>query len=206
MGAQNFPDIVDLLMERPVFITEKVEGSNWWASIDDQGQIVVGQRNFAIQPLEGVEHDWWKVLRTQGFDAVLPKLYAELSSGNPVRRVTLRGEIVGPGIQGNYYKFKDHKVYLFDIECNGVAIDAAQFLELSERYELQTVPILAQGASLKTWLQGQSVVEASNGRSTLVDRKREGIVIKPMQEAHDSRLGRVFIKQRSPEYLAKSDF
>jgi len=35
---------------------------------------------------------------------------------------------------------------------------------------------------------------------------REGIVIRPMIEQRDERLGRVILKQRSPDYLANSDF
>ena len=36
-----------------------------------------------------------------------------------VQLVALRGEMIGPGIQGNYYKLKDYQMLTFDIEVNG---------------------------------------------------------------------------------------
>ena len=208
-GAQNHPTVVAMLMEVPVYITEKIEGSNWWASIDNLGIITVGQRNHAISPIEGYEHDWWKAFRTGDFEKALRAMAQELSNvtGEPsLKRLTLRGEIIGPGIHKNYYKLKDYQVLLFDIERNGKSLKPSQFVGLTTEHDLEAVPALAYNVSLQSWLKGRSVVEASNGRSELIDRKREGIVIKPMQEQWHEALGRLFVKQRSPEYLAKSDF
>lgn len=207
-GAQNHPEVVQMLMQVPVYITEKMEGSNWWCSIDQLGNIMVGQRNYAIKPVEAGEHDWWKVFRVGGYEQALRDMAHELSNmtGEPtLQRLTLRGEIIGPGVQGNYYKLKDHKVLLFEIERNGKPLKASRFVELTTEHDLEVVPTLAYNVSLQSWLKGRSVVEASNGQSELIQRKREGIVIKPVNERLDANLGRVFIKQRSPEYLAKSD-
>ena len=59
--------------------------------------------------------------------------------------------------------------------------------------------------TLRTWLKGKTIKEASNGPSTLKpDVRREGIVIKPVQELYaefGGRSQRVILKQRSPEYL-----
>ena len=49
---------MSILMEKPVYITEKVEGSNWWATIDAVGQIRVGQRNYEIIDVVEYQHDW----------------------------------------------------------------------------------------------------------------------------------------------------
>lgn len=207
-GAQNYPAIVQMLMQVPVYITEKIEGSNWWASLDAAGNFTVGQRNYAIEPTETGIHDWWKVANTYAVEEALRDMWTDLNSlsgRQPLQRLTLRGEIIGPGIQGNYYKTADHDILLFDIEYNGKAIDATLFINMTEKYELPTVPTLCWNRSLQSWLEGRTVKEASDGTSELIDRKREGIVIKPMQERHSDVIGRVFIKQRSLAYLAKSD-
>jgi hypothetical protein len=60
---------------------------------------------------------------------------------------------------------------------------------------------------LKDWLNGQSIAEASNGPSRITPTLlREGIVIRPMREMREEMIGRLIIKQRSPQYLATSDF
>jgi hypothetical protein len=38
-----------------------------------------------------------------------------------------------------------------------------------------------------------------------MNTRREGIVITPMKEQDDPNVGRLILKMRSPEYLAKSD-
>lgn len=205
-SAQNFTDIADLLMDTPCFITEKLEGSHWSATLYANGEIAVCQRNFRIIPVEGGEHDWHKVLRTQGLNETLHKMLADLQLDKPIQSITLRGEILGPGIQSNIYNLKNHSVRVFDIEINQESVEAAHFLEWTTTYAIEIVPILGSNVTLREWLSGQPLKEASNGKSVLADRLREGVVIKPMQEQRNERIGRVFLKQRSPEYLAKSDY
>jgi hypothetical protein len=74
----------------------------------------------------------------------------------------------------------------------------------------KVVPCLCLGDTLKEWLDGQTVQEASDGPSRLnLNKKREGVVIKLMKEDRETQLdgfsGRLFIKQRGPKYLAKTD-
>ena len=70
-----------------------------------------------------------------------------------------------------------------------------------------TVPVLAIGVTLRFWLDGKTIREASYGMSLLLaTQRREGIVIKPMVEGRQEAIGRNLIKQRSPLYLAESEF
>ena len=70
-----------------------------------------------------------------------------------------------------------------------------------------TVPAISIGKTLREWLGGKTIREASNGTSLMFSgQKREGIVIKPMVEGRNGEIGRNLIKQRSPEYLAESEF
>jgi len=205
-SAQNYRDITDeYLMNAPVYITEKVEGSNWWATIDATGMIRVGQRNYEIIDVVDYQHDWYKVLQSQELEDKLRQLWDILAKSNDkLQLVTLRGEMTGPGVQGNYYQLKDYKMWAFDIEVDGKPIDATQFLEITEQLAIEIVPTLAVDIILRDWLHGRTIKDASDGQSKIHTVKREGIVIKPMTEQMDMRLGRVFIKQHSLAYLAKS--
>ena len=66
-------------------------------------------------------------------------------------------------------------------------------------------PVLHDGP-LAAWLDGRSVKSASDGRSVIAPGVlREGIVIRPAVERQVPEIGRLILKQRSPEYLARTD-
>lgn len=205
-GADNFPDVVEILMDQPVYVSEKLEGSNWSATKAADGQIFVSQHNYTIQEIPDKQHDFWAVARKQD----LLKFLDFLASRYPGKDVTIRGEIIGPGIQKNIYQYKEHITKLFDIEVGGIPIGAMDFLELTSVGSVPTVPDLGWGMTLRDWLKGKTIKEASNGKSVLAETTvkglREGIVIKPVKEQRHPKIGRLMIKQRSPEYLAESDF
>ncbi|MGB1288774.1 MAG: RNA ligase (ATP) [Aggregatilineales bacterium] len=204
-GAQNYVALVEQLLDERVYITEKLEGSHWsvtWLAADER--IIVSQRNFRIESEPDSPHAWHKMAREGDYAAKLRQIADE--QGRRPQAITLRGEIVGPGIQANYYKLKQHRIYLFEAEIDGQPIAAGDFLVWLERYALPGVPVLAQDVTLREWLDGRTVKEAADGRSVIADKAREGIVIKPMSEQRHDSLGRVFLKQRGPKYLAKSDF
>jgi RNA ligase (TIGR02306 family) len=198
-GADRYPEIAAMLMDQPCFITEKLEGMNFGISITSNDQIIVNQRNFSIECIdEHEEHTFWKVSRNQGLIDLIREI--KIKNYPDSSNVTLRGEIVGPGIQGNYYNLKTHRIFLFDIEVNGQSLSSDIF---NDNIDFK-VPVLSFGITLREWLAGKTIQEASNGTSCLIDKMREGIVIKPLVESYVDKFGRLFIKQRSPEYLAKT--
>lgn len=203
-GADRYPVIIDKLMDQPVFITEKVEGSNWYGGVDAAGSYVVGQRSGAIIPddVNNPSHTWWKVAIEQ---KLLYAAYRIQADKYQQKSVIIRGEIAGGTIQGNVYKLPKMQIFAFDILVDGVYVDACEFIKLTEDYMIQTVPVLSTEQTLRNWLTGKTVKDASNGKSMLGDHLREGIVIKPMAESYDRVLGgRLFIKQRDPLYQIKT--
>lgn len=102
-------------------------------------------------------------------------------------------------------------------------LDAAEVLTLIPEH--LHVPVLAKNVTLREWLAGRTLAEASNGPSVYNPKRlREGIVIKPMTERitivqkpkrenpDDPQSPivdwvqspvRCIVKQRSPKYLAK---
>ena len=115
--------------------------------------------------------------------------------------------MIGPGIQGNHYKLPAQALKVFEIEANGAPLEASIYLDLVNQFEIDVVPLLAKEVILRDWLVGRNLAQASNGKSLLNPAViREGIVIRPMNEMRSELLGRVIIKQRSPEYLAVSEY
>jgi RNA ligase (TIGR02306 family) len=125
-GADRFPHIVDLLLDQPVCITEKIEGCNYWVSLDEKDVLEIGQRHDKIVPIEEAEHDFFKAARLQNLEAAMRSLRPLWPNG----RITLRGEFIGPGMQDNIYGLKQHEVMFYDIEVNMTYIGSEEFFKV----------------------------------------------------------------------------
>jgi RNA ligase (TIGR02306 family) len=222
-GVDNFPDVTEYLMDRLVIVTEKLEGTNWWCSAGPDGEEWVGQRNYAINEVEGdKENVYWACARRQG----LLEFCKKYAKDNKCL-FTLRGELLGPGIQKNYYEYPDFKVHLFAMQVNGEYVPSLRFFRLCAELPLDPpelakvphfphVPLLmplnedpetTECPTLRQWLDGATVQVASNGKSRYhASKRREGIVIVPALEEYHPKVGRLMIKMRSPDYLTKTDF
>ena len=207
-GAENYPAIVAALMDVQVYISEKLEGMNSWFSVEGEA-VTFGQRHNRIEPIEDKEHDFLRVSKPEGLFDLGKKLSAKFGG----KKVTLRGEYVGPGVQKNIYKLAENRVYLFDLLVSQGPGDIRYLNPDEFLFEVGTgplpyvVPPISLGKTLREWLNGRTIREASNGMSLLLPtQRREGIVIKPMVEGRNGEIGRLLIKQRSPEYLAESEF
>jgi len=201
-GADRFQEAAERLMDVPVCITEKLEGTNYSNTYDvSNKQHYVNQHRYTIKPEEGTTHYFWDVAKKQG----LLDLAELVAARDPeIKVVTLFGEMVGPGIQKNIYNLKEHEIRLFDIQIDGRYLNFNPYWLIAN--EQLTVPVLAENVTLREWLNGRTIQEASNGKSKLASKvRREGIVITPMVEMPDPELphGRLILKQRSPEYLAR---
>lgn len=222
-GCERYKAIVESLLDEKVFITEKLEGSNYACGFDDrlkederykdqEGKFVLSRRQ-SIIPVDDKSNSFWEVAKQQKFFELCERIKAhyEWFKFTNVYQVVLRGEIVGPGIQKNIYNLKQPKVFLFDIMVNDKYIDAIDFYVLQDKcamdFKDQTVPSLSFNATLREWLVGSNIKTKSTGPSMLNPKQlREGIVIRPLVEADYPHFGRLILKQRSPEYLAGSDF
>jgi len=202
-GADRYPNVLDVLMDRPCHITEKIEGTNAALVRRSSGEIITCQRNHSIRMDGGASNTYEDAFKAGGFCGTMEVL----SQRFPNLDVALRGELIGPGIQKNIYKLAFHNVRLFDIKVGGRYLNPDE-LDVFFPKTTDKVPLLAKCVTLREWLDGRSVQEASNGFSLINPKtRREGIVIKPMIEDRvdfgDGYPQRLIIKQRSPIYLAK---
>jgi RNA ligase (TIGR02306 family) len=192
-GADRFGHIVELLLDQEVVITEKMEGTNCSVAKDCDSLLVVNQRSNTIIEKPGINTSYWKTARNQNLLQIVDSL-------PPISAIY--GELCGPSIQKNIYQSKDHEIFVFDIKDAGKWMDWESFKLFTSTHGIRIAPVLFIG-KLKDFLNGKSVQEASNGKSVINPfALREGIVIKPVVEQFHSQIGRLIVKQRSPEYLA----
>ena len=203
-GAERYKWLVEALMQRLCWISEKVEGSNFSATIGVDRTEYVNSRRHTIETEDKSTNPWWQVAERDG----ILELAREIAGDHPGKSVTVYGEMLGPKVQGNIYKFPENTVRLFDLKINGLWVDTPTFIDYINKVfgklaGLRIVPTLGYEVTLADWLDGQTIQEASNGYSLLYpDVRREGIVIKPLEEEF-IKGRRLIIKQRSPIYLAE---
>jgi RNA ligase (TIGR02306 family) len=200
-GADRYLSIIQSLYDSKVLITEKLEGTNFSVHINSEN-VFVNSRTRTIREYD--DNTYWSVAKKQNVIDFAKHLVSKWK-----KPVTIYGEMIGPNIQKNIYKKAHHEVFFFDISIGFQWLNPEQFIgEISEFYVnpyTRIVPILHIGI-LSDWLKNKTVKEASNGESIMTKGvRREGIVLRPWIETH-SEIGRLILKQRSPEYLSRSEF
>jgi RNA ligase (TIGR02306 family) len=200
-NCERYPESVKILMETPVWITEKLEGSNFSVARVD-GKNWVCQRRFALEPIpDKPKHFFWEVAEQEGLLDLLDRA-VEITGAT---HLVLRGEIIGPNIQSNIYRLQQRTVRFYDAQVDHRYLHAEPMRELFTKLNAseRLVPTISYGETLKSWLNGRELRAAATADSALHKTLREGIVIRPLTEQFSEEIGgRLILKQISPEYLA----
>ena len=151
------------------YITEKLDGSSATFYLNN-GEFGVCSRNLELLETEG--NTFWKVAREMDLENKL-RQYG--------RNLSLQGELIGEGIQGNPYKIKGHTVKFFNVfdidKQQRVAIN--EFLTIMDELNLDFVPYLEVPAMLPNTVEG--MLKYAEGKSRLNDKtEREGVVVRSM--------------------------
>lgn len=116
--------------------------------------------------------------------------------------LTVMGETFGPGVQDLHYG--THVQFRIFAACRGYRgdqkfLDADDLRDLAGRLGVEMVPVLYRGPF--SW---EVLAEHTSG-PTALDAKhiREGVVVTPVIEREDMRLGRVALKSVSEKYLLR---
>jgi len=180
---ENFQDV--LLEGEEVVVTEKIHGSNLRVS-KKNNLLFVGGHNWMFK--ESETNLYWSAIKKNGLDGILLK-------GLP-DEVVLFGEVYGRKVQTLQYGLTTQKIVFFDAFFNGRYLDWDDVVGLIEKLGLSMPPIVYRGAyhldKIKSLSYGKTLLSG--------EHLREGIVVKPVKERVDGKLGRVILKFLNPEY------
>ena len=163
------------LKQHMYIVTEKLDGSSFTCYLKD-GQFGVCSRNMELQRDEN--NTFWKTAIALDIEAKMRKLQTTF----PID-FALQGELIGEGVQGNKYGIKGHDIRFFTMHniSEGHRVNSTCLLETLYAMGLQSVPVLAHVYSLPE--TRDELIEFAEGRSTLKDTHREGLVFRA---THDS--------------------
>ena len=203
-GAERVPEMYTALLDQPVVITEKLEGTNISVYINlESGETFINQRSNAIVCAPGEMNSYCETAVKAGMVEAAKTLRSLLPKEDQF--LAIYGEMLGPGINGNIYEFKDLQIRIYDMRILRHFFPWQQMREFALQTGLPLVPVISEGPTLREWLAGRTLVQASSGLSAINPKTlREGVVIKPLQEQRVRGVGRLIIKQRDPVYLAKT--
>lgn len=187
-NIKNYPHT--MIPGEEVVITEKIHGTNFRAAKLD-GELHVGSHTLSLQESDG-QNLYWRA-------ANLLDLKNKLSEGDQIF-----GEVYGGNIQDLEYGMKDGQidVRVFDIFRGARYEGYDEFLFSLKGADLlaRVVPVLYRGP----W--STDLLKLAEGKSTLYpDQMREGVVVRPVVERWDDRVGRVILKAINDEYLVRHD-
>ena len=168
------------------YITEKLDGSSATFYLNN-GEFGVCSRNLELLETEG--NTFWKVARETDLENKLRQYGKNLS---------LQGELIGEGIQGNPYKIKGQKVMffnVFDIDKQE-RMSLGAFLKVMDDLFLEFVPILDINFELPETVE--DMLKYAEDKSVLNDKtEREGVVVRSMD-------GTISFKAISNSFLLKN--
>jgi RNA ligase (TIGR02306 family) len=158
-----------LQSQHKFYVTEKLDGSSATFYYKD-GVFGVCSRNLELLETEG--NTFWKVARELDLENKLSKLNVN---------ITLQGELIGEGIQGNPYKIKSQTVRffnVFDID-NQEYYGLPNFLRTLDVLGLESVPVIDREFLLPESID--ELLKYADKKSELNPNfDREGVVIRSL--------------------------
>lgn len=169
---QNLTGNYNEWKEKEFYVTEKLDGSSATYYLKD-GEFGVCSRNLELLETEG--NTFWKVAR---------ELDLENKLRETGRNISIQGELVGEGIQGNPYKIKGQTVYFFNaFDINNQQYYTQKEMEnLIQSLNLKTVPILDRNYTLPETVE--DLLQYADSKSELnKDFGREGVVVRSLDRS-----------------------
>ncbi len=160
LNYQRHPSLVEDLVGKPYYVTEKADGSSTTA-FRYKGKFGLCSRNLELERNE--ENGYWKVAIKHNLEETLPE------------GIALQWETCGPGIQDNPMGLSEIDGFAFsayDI-VNYCYLEAYEFTELCKKLNFPTCPILTWKDSFsKQGLETLGEGKYANGK------QREGVVVR----------------------------
>lgn len=193
-NLRHYPDI--FAEGERVVVVEKLHGTNCRVGIVE-GEVMAGSRKTRRKKPDGEaaqrQHLYWFPYTLNSVLALLDAL------SRKHRQVVLYGEVYGK-VQHLTYGLPGKLAFrAFDLLVDGRYLDWTALLETCLGYGVELAPPIAVGVPysldlVKGYSEGQSTVPGAA-------HIREGVVVRPLRERTDPRIGRVILKYVSDEYL-----
>lgn len=148
-------------------LEEKIEGTSSTFFLDKDGGFHVCSRNLSLK--NDGENTYWKIAKELDIQKRMETLN--------LFGFAIQGEIIGPGIQGNYYGIPNFRLYVFDVyDTNtGKYLIPSERRSLIQKLGLTNVPLIAEKQTLPSV---DEILALADGKSAVANKKREGIVFK----------------------------
>ena len=195
---QAFPRILEIMMNKRIYITEKIDGTSFTCFLHND-TFGVCSRNMELIESEG--NLYWKTARSLNLEILLRQVKAATEG----HEFAIQGEIYGQGVQSNKYVLSDTRLAIFNIYdiTEGKYLSFDQFKNFCLELGLPTVPILNEWSEIKNE-DVDSWIQKAFGESTLNPATpREGIVIRGLQEETVNKFGRFSFKIINNEFLLR---
>lgn len=200
-NMRSYPETIATGEE--VVTTEKLHGTNCRVGfvtdmVDGERQRTLMAGSRGLRRKEPADHDaarlntYWYPTTLESVDSLLRELFAQ---GH--EQAVLYGEVFGPGIQAYNYGQKAVAFRAFDLMIDGQYLDYDQFVATCNQAGVETAPMLYRGpfslSTIKAISEGESLIGGAHGR--------EGVVVRPVKERQDVKIGRVILKYIGDAYL-----
>ena len=209
--VQNGRIYTDVLADgEEVVFTEKLHGTNAKIGIVN-GNSVAGSMEVrrkrpvnengepcSFDSVEVKSSTYWFPWSCRGVKELIEFAWNGLPEASVSSSVLLYGEVYGGSVQSLDYgipKGNGLGFRAFGLRVNGDFLDWDEFVALCESYGVETVPILHRGP-----FGMEKAKELADGKSTMGKHIREGIVVYPVKERTNPRIGRAILKFIGTEY------
>jgi len=198
---QSIPDVLERHRGVVVCATEKYDGTSMTCFLDSEdNELHVCSRNLDVYPPDhehGKPSVYWEVAQKLQIESILHNMGGEFA---------IQGEIIGPGIQKNKYGLPttDLKIFnLFDTKKGAYVgwYDAMSQLVDGNLPQRNLAATVVDPFPLEHSVE--DILNLAKGNSELADTPREGIVIRPVVETRDLKLGRLSFKAINNDFLLK---
>jgi len=196
--VQNIPGALEFLQGLKVYITEKIDGCSSTFYMHEN-KFGVCSRNLELK--EDDKNTYWEIARKYNIEVKLRNWYEKFGFN-----IALQGEIVGPGIQKNKYNLAERTIRFFNAYniSEHSQCDFVTFMNVLEYLNLDSVPILETDVALT--VDPDYWIKKSEGYSVLNNKiKREGIVVRSMENIIYPSIGKFSFKAINPKFLLKYD-
>jgi RNA ligase (TIGR02306 family) len=191
-NMRNFPRIFETGEE--VILTEKCHGSNCRVGIVDGVRKAGSHKHLRkeMAPEDMVVNWYWYPWTVPAISEMIEAL------GKDHKQVIVYGETFGPVQFLKYNSAGKLDFCVFDIMLDFEFVNYDRMMEFCNQYGVKTVPLVARISysleAVKGHSEGNTLINGAN-------HMREGVVVRPIVERKDPKIGRVVLKYVSDSYL-----